>query len=256
MKIKVLGAHNTESRSTKHTCLLIDDILVLDAGGITSSLSFRNQSKIKSIILTHGHYDHIRDIPALSMNFYLRKKTLSLYTHAAAWQSIQQHLLNAEIYPEFHKRPAENPTLQVQLVQPFQTFTVEDYQVLSLPATHAVPAMGYQVTSKDGKVIFYSGDTGDSLSNIWDKISPQTIFIELTGSNRWEEAMKHSGHLTPNLLQKELSYFHKLKGYLPQIFAVHINPAGEEEIKSEISEVEKFLGATIQLAREGMTIEI
>jgi hypothetical protein len=115
--------------------------------------------------------------------------------------------------------------------------------------------MGYEVTSRDGKVIFYSGDTGASLSEIWDKISPKIIFIELTGSNRWKQAMEHSGHLTPNLLQKELASFQKIKGYLPQIFAVHINSAGEAEIKSEISEVEKSLGANINFAHEGQTIE-
>ncbi len=54
MKIKVLGAHNTESRNTKYMSLLVDDVLALDAGGLTSSLSFRSQMKIKAVLLTHG----------------------------------------------------------------------------------------------------------------------------------------------------------------------------------------------------------
>ncbi len=40
MNIRVLGAHNTESRTTRYMSLLVDGILALDAGGLTSSLSF------------------------------------------------------------------------------------------------------------------------------------------------------------------------------------------------------------------------
>jgi len=65
MNIQLLGVHNCESQNTKLTSLLIDDILVVDAGGLTSSLSFEAQRKLKAILLTHQHYDHIKDVPAI-----------------------------------------------------------------------------------------------------------------------------------------------------------------------------------------------
>ena len=36
-----------------------------------------------------------------------------------------------------------------------------------------------------------------------------------------------TGHLTPELLKQELVTFRELKGYLPEVVAVHMNPAFE-----------------------------
>ena len=69
MKIHILGAHNCESKDTKLTSLVIDGRLVLDAGGLTSGLSLSDQEQLKAVLLTHQHYDHVRDIMALAMNF-------------------------------------------------------------------------------------------------------------------------------------------------------------------------------------------
>tara|TARA_Y100000310_G_scaffold215713_1_gene216645 strand:+ start:381 stop:644 length:264 start_codon:yes stop_codon:yes gene_type:complete len=79
MKIQILGAHICESQTSKLTSLLIDDVLAIDAGGLTSSLSFEAQQKIKAILLTHQHYDHIRDIPTIAVNRFLHE-TLSIST--------------------------------------------------------------------------------------------------------------------------------------------------------------------------------
>lgn len=256
MKIQVLGAHNTESRHFKYPGLIIDNILALDAGGLTSGLSFRDQMKIKAVLLTHAHYDHIRDIPALAMNLYLRKKSAAIYTHQAVYDNLIRYLLNGEIYPEFHKKPEEDPCLKMHILNPHEEIKIQDYTILPVPVIHALPAMGYQIASPDGKIIFYTGDTGPGLSTVWDRISPQLIFIELTASNRWEESMSSTGHLTPNLLHRELTLFRKLKGYLPQVICVHINPAGEKEIKLEILEVIGALGIPIHLAHEGMQVRI
>ena len=91
MKIKILGAHNTESLNTKYMCLLVDDSLVLDAGGLTSSLSFQDQLKVSALFITHSHYDHIRDIPAFAMNLFLRESSADLYTHQAAFDNLARY---------------------------------------------------------------------------------------------------------------------------------------------------------------------
>lgn len=256
MKIKVLGAHNTESRRTRCSCLLVDNTLVLDAGGLTSSLSFRDQMKIKAVLLTHGHYDHIRDIPAFAMNLFLRKNSVDIYTHQAAADNLLKYFLDGGIYPEFNKRPENAPTLRIQIIQEFEKLKIQDYSVLAVPVAHALPGIGFQITSSDGKSIFYTGDTGPGLSPTWERISPAVLFTELTAPNRWTEAMQKNGHLTPTSLQQELTSFRQIKGYLPRVICLHINPANEKEIRTEISSVSDFLGTPIEMAHEGMLVEV
>jgi len=256
MKIKVLGAHNTESLNTRHTCLLVDNILALDAGGLTSGLSFEDQLKIKAVMITHAHYDHIRDIPALAMNLFLRLQSVNVYTHQAVYDILTQYLLNGDLYPEFHLRPEGNPALRFHILEPYRETTIEGYRVLPIPVTHAISASGYQITSNDNKSIFYTGDTGAGLSESWKHISPQVLFIELTAPNRWEESARRTGHLTPELLKEELSQFRDIKDYLPRVIAVHINPTDETTTRTEVAAVANALGTSIELAYEGMEVEV
>jgi ribonuclease BN (tRNA processing enzyme) len=256
MKIKVLGAHNTESLHTRMTCLLVDDTLALDAGALTSSLSFEDQLKIKAIFLTHGHYDHLRDIPALGMNLYLRRASVAICTHQAAFDNLDRYFLNHEVYVDFHRRPIENPTLKVRILEPYHEVDIEGYRVLPVPVSHSLPAMGYQISDSDGRSVFYTGDTGADLSETWKHISPKLLFIELTAPNRWEKAMVQAHHLTPDLLKKALLDFRRIKDYLPHVFLVHRNPLDDNEIESEISAVSTSLGISIALAREGMEVQL
>jgi ribonuclease BN (tRNA processing enzyme) len=256
MKIKFLGAHNTESEDTKLLSLLIDDILVLDAGGLTSSLSFPAQLRIKAILITHQHYDHIRDIPAIAMNFFLRQEVISIYSTPPVKEALLTHLLNGDLYPKFQQKPPEKPTINFHEVEPYQKTEIEGYSVLAVPVAHTGPAVGYQLTSSLGKALFYTGDTGPGLDLCWQYVSPELLVIEVMVPNRYEDFARELGHLTPGLLKEELRSFQKLKGYLPQVVTVHMNPALEAEIGAELAVVAEELRCSIKLAYEGMQLEL
>jgi ribonuclease BN (tRNA processing enzyme) len=254
MKIKILGAHNTETLRTRHTCFLIDDVLALDAGALTSHLSVRGLARLKAVLLTHSHFDHVRDIPGLAINLYLNSRSIDIHTHQAVVDNLTAHLINGFIYPEYHKKPIENPTIRFHLLEHLKSAIIEGYNILPVKVKHAIPTFGYQITSPDGKSIFYTGDTGAGLAETWRAISPDVLFTEVTAPNRWEEHLKDNGHLTPIGLQKELANFRELKGYFPQTFAVHLNPGGEKEIGAELQQVSENLGIHIVLGHEGMQV--
>jgi ribonuclease BN (tRNA processing enzyme) len=99
MKIRFLGAHNCETKDTRLVSLLVDDVLAIDAGGLSSSLSFEAQYKIKAVLLTHQHYDHVRDIPMLAMNLFLGGANTTIYSIPEVFDVLVKNLMDEVIYP-------------------------------------------------------------------------------------------------------------------------------------------------------------
>ena len=256
MNIQVLGAHNCESQDSKFVSLLIDDALAIDAGGLTSSLSFLAQQKLKAILLTHQHYDHIKDIPTIAMNFFLRDSTINVYSIPPVYDALTAHLLNGKLYPNFLERPQGKPTIKFTVVEPYKTAQIEGYSILATEVNHLVPTVGYQITSPDGKIVFYTGDTGPGLAGCWDYVSPQLLITEVTAPDRYEDSARKLGHLTPSLLKQELISFQELKSYLPTVVVVHMNPRLEKEIEAEVAVVAEALDSPINLAYEGMQLHL
>ena len=98
MELEILGAHNCESRDAKLTSLLIDSSLAIDVGSLTSSLSLEAQKRVKAILLTHRHFDHIRDLATFGMNIYT-SGPVNVYALDSVLNIISTHLLNDVVYP-------------------------------------------------------------------------------------------------------------------------------------------------------------
>jgi ribonuclease BN (tRNA processing enzyme) len=256
MDITILGAHNTESVDTGMATLLIDGVLAIDAGALTSRLSFAEQLKLKAVLLTHQHYDHIRDIPAIGMNFFIRRKTLDVYGIPPVYESLVAHMLHEDIYSNFLEIPEGKPTIRFNLLEPGREDNIYGYNVLPIPVDHSKPTVGFLITSADGETVFYTSDTGPGLTGVWNNISPQLLIIETTSPSELETAAIERKHLTPSLLEKELQSFNDVKGYLPPTVLVHMNPSEEEIIKKEVAGVAARLGASIKLGYEGMRLKI
>lgn len=255
MIIRFLGAHNAESRDTKLVSFVIDDILAVDAGSLASELTFSEQRKIKAILLSHGHYDHIRGVPAFAFNN--PDHTTRVFAPSHTLKILSSHLVDGVIYPKFTKKIPfflEKPSLKFVALEPFNTVNIEGYQVLALPVNHTIYAVGFEITSKDGKKVFYTGDAGSGLSALWEHISPNLIIVDVTFPNRLENRAINSAHLCPKLLKKELIEFRRVKKYFPQIILIHLSPKLEEEIKEEMKEVARELKLNVSIACEGEKI--
>lgn len=254
MEVRFLGAHACETRATRCLSILVDSVLALDAGGLTSGLTIAEQRRIKAVLLTHRHFDHIRDIPTLAMNLYLQGSRTTVYATSDVCDALAGYLLDGKLYPDFSRRPEPNPTLTYRVIEPLEETSIGGYRVTALAVNHAVPTCGYQVASPGGEALFYSGDTGPGLELCWREVSPQLLITEVTSPNRLRDFALEVGHLTPELLRQELSGFRRLKGYLPRVALVHMNPYLEEEIAGEIAVVRQELDADVFLASEGMLL--
>jgi len=255
--IRFLGTHNAETKDTRLVSFVIDNILAVDAGSLTSELTYLEQKKIKAILLTHGHYDHIRGVPAFAFNN--TDHTTKVYATSNTLKILSSHLVDGLIYPQFTKKIPfflEKPSLKLVTLEPFETVNIEGYKVLSLPVNHTINTIGFEITSKDGKKIFYTGDTGSGLSALWEHISSDLIIVDVTFPNKLENRAINSAHLCPKLLKKELIEFRRVKEYSPKVILIHLSPKYKEEIKKEVMDVAKELQLSINIAVEGEKIII
>jgi ribonuclease BN (tRNA processing enzyme) len=258
VKIQILGAHLAEVKGARLTSLLVDDALVVDAGGLTSALSLPQQKKIKTVLLTHHHFDHTRDLVTLAANAgYYWRRQLVVYAPRYTLDIVASCLLDGKIYTNFLEYPSkEKPTLILETIEPYSRKTIAGYDVLAVPVKHSVPTVGYQITSSDGKSLFYTSDTTVGISDCWQHISPQLLITEVAGPNRYGDWLKKAGHLCAGFLKEELMQFRRLKGYLPRVIAIHIGNPFEQEIKEEVAQVAQELEADISLGYEGMKLTL
>ncbi len=272
MELNILGAHDLESKNAHPTSLLIDSRLVIDAGGLASSLTLSQQQEIRAVLLTHHHLDHTRDLPTLGFNVILWQGQITIHALPQTFDIIVPCLLDGRIYVDLLKKPTmilkgamcpqpispveEKPPFKICTIEPYKKELIAGYGVLPLPVNHSVPSVGYLVTSSAGGSLFYTGDTGPGLSECWSYINPELIIIEATAPSKFTEELAMRGHLSPQSLKEELSQFRQLKGYLPRVIVIHRALPYEQQIKEEIDKVAIELNADIGLGYEGMTISV
>jgi len=256
MKIRILGAHSTESNTAKCISILIDDVLAIDAGGLAASLSLAGQKKLKAIILTHAHFDHVKDIPLVALNLYRMNAAIDVYSLPQVGASIARHLLDGKIYPELQELPVEKPTVNFHDVAAFQEQKIAGYSVLPVPVNHDGNTVGYQVSDAGGKTLFYTSDTGPGQADLWRRLSFQLLIIDTTLPNSYEKYARSTGHLTPKLLQSELADLRRIKGVLPRVVVIHRDPLLEKRTTRQLGEVAATLKVPIVVAEEGMRLRL
>ena len=103
MRLKVLGAYGASDAEHNLTGYLLDDWFAVDAGTLTSKLSFAQQSRVLGVFITHPHADHIRDLPHLILTLRPESDTLVFFALREGWTARPRWSYGV-ILPDFSSR--------------------------------------------------------------------------------------------------------------------------------------------------------
>ena len=246
MKIRVIGAHNLETSRTRHTCFLVDEILAIDAGSLMTGLTDHEKDRLQAVLLTHRHFDHVRDLPSLGLQTMDNGATMDLFGLSDTLHAVSTRLMDGLLYPNFTLRPTpDRPKYRLHTITPNRPFIVASLEILPLPVPHGAPAVGYVVRKGDATAAF-TGDTGGGLLPfLANTPPPQYLFVEVTFSNDGIDRARASQHLTPSILQDELEAARCQNLPLPHVVAVHRDPRHEQAIIAELAQLSQNLNVPI-----------
>ena len=256
MRLRILGNHNIETRDSRHTCFLADGRLAIDAGSLASGLTGGEIHQLEAVLLTHSHFDHVRDIPSIGLAMLHQERPVEIWGLEETLGAIQRHLLNGTIYPNFVERLGNNgPSVILKPVVPNRTFRVLTYDVLAIPVEHPVPCVGFIIKADDGGCIGYTGDTGGCLLPFLDaSLLPEILCIDLSFPNRFGQLARTTGHLTPDLLGRELMAARSKGLDLPRLVAVHRTLDHEAEVLEDLTRLVRELNIDLIPGTEGQEL--
>ncbi|HJR78413.1 MAG TPA: 3',5'-cyclic-nucleotide phosphodiesterase [Nitrospiraceae bacterium] len=243
MKIRVLGCHGSgqlvagpQGPVQCGTCgFLLNETVLVDAGTVGSRLHLEEQRRIRAALLTHLHFDHIRDLPTLADNLIGEiDEPVMVAAIPDVLKGLETHIFNGEVYPDFFRIPDERaPVLRALPLQAGRESVVEGLRVTPIPVNHIVPTVGY-IIAQHGRAVLFSGDTCDT-DQLWDAAARlpelRAVFIETSFPDDMLELARVSKHLTPALMAKQLE---KLGRPRVPVYVYHMKPRFEGRIRAEL----------------------
>jgi cAMP phosphodiesterase len=249
MKFRIIPS-TADGRVQLLTTYLINDTLAIDAGALAVGLSREEQLRVRSIIITHTHLDHILSLPLYLTDLFEEiREPVRLYATQSDFDALRQHIFNHRVWiPIDLMKNAEGDLISFQPIRSGDSFIAEGLKVTPIEVTHTIPTHGL-VVEDDRSALLFTSDTG-ATEDIWrtpigrDKL--RAIFIDLSFPNRLTELARVSQHHSPTTLLEEMS---KMTPDTP-IYAVHVKAAYRDQVVKEIEALNNPRIIVAEIGRE------
>jgi ribonuclease BN (tRNA processing enzyme) len=230
------------------TSFLVNDTVAIDAGSIGLYGGPAEQARVKHLLLSHTHSDHLATLPVFLLNAYQGDgDCVTVYGSEVVLDCLRRHVFNDVLSPNFIRISEQRPPyLKLQALKPGEPLEVGGLRVTPVPVHHAVPTLGF-ILEDSGATVLIPSDTGPT-QEIWErgrtKRNLKAVFLEAALPNSMAWLAEVAGHLTPALFAAEVA---KLGG-TARFFAVHITPNHRRQVVKEL----KALGlANVEVAECG-----
>lgn len=237
MQLRILGCSGGIGNGLRTTSLLIDEDILIDCGTGVGDLSIEDLAKIRHIFITHTHLDHLASLPLLvdTVFDHLNGEPIQLHLLPESLQILEDHLFNWKLWPDFFVLPeAGSAVMQPNIMKPGQTVNIRGRSIEMIPVEHAVPAVGYVVTSETGKVFAFSGDCCEN-DIFWQGLNAKQrldlLIVECAYANHDKTLSKLARHYCSDSLSIDL----KKLTHQPELFITHLKPGDEVMIVEELA---------------------
>jgi cAMP phosphodiesterase len=216
------------------TSLVINDTLAVDAGCLGLFGTAQEQARIKHVLISHTHIDHIGSLPIFVENAYeARRDCVTIHGSQAVLDCLRTDVFNDRVWPDLISlSPQEAPFLKLATLEPRKTVQLDELRITPVPVNHVVPTLGFLIEDKEAAVVVVS-DTGPT-DEIWKYASAapklKAVFLEATFPNSMAGLAEVSKHLTPALFAREVQ---KLSRRVA-VIAVHIKARYWSQVVSEL----------------------
>jgi cAMP phosphodiesterase len=251
LKIRVLGAFGSEGMGQRPSAFLVDDRVLVDAGTVGGALTVAEQVEIQHAIISHAHLDHTAGLAFLTdtLAMVAPERQVTVSSIGPVIETLRTHAFNDTLWPNFTTIPSgSNPVLGFRSLVDEAEARVGELWVTPVPVDHTVPTTGYII--HDGETGFvYSGDTGPT-ERLWrvarEMRGLRALIVETAFPNRLAALARVSGHLTPDMLRREID---KMPPDVP-IWIFHIKPQLFEETAEQLATIDP---ARIHTLEQGKT---
>lgn len=234
MRVCVLGCSGGIGARARTTSFLVDNDILVDAGTGVEDLDVEALAAIDHVFLTHSHLDHIAALPLLVDSVGgLRSKPVVVHALPETIEALRAHVFNWVIWPDFTEIPHyERPWMVFEPLTTGSIVEIGGRFVRALPASHTVPAVGYQLYNAQASLVF-SGDTGPC-DEFWQLVNSiqdlRYLIIETAFPNRDQDLAVTAKHLYPIQLGEELAKLQRQ----PQVLVTHLKPSDRKVIEREL----------------------
>lgn len=199
------------------------------------AVSEEQKNKIRDIVLTHAHLDHIAGLPLFIDDLFATlTEPIRIHAIEEVIQSLEKHIFNWEIYPRFSELSnSSGAVVEYKIFDPSEKFYISDLAFQPIRVNHKVPSVGF-IVSDEKSTIAISSDTS-KMDLFWNEVnaveSLQAILIECAFPDELDELANASHHLTPRLLQAEIE---KCTNKLCPVYVINIKPMYREKVLAQL----------------------
>ena len=236
MKIKLLhsSAGDQQSRLFQFlTTYLVNDTLAVDAGSLGQFATLSEQRKVRHVVLSHSHTDHIGSLPIFLENVAFPPKKVLVHASENVLNAVRQHVFNDQVWPALvHFGGDDNPSFALRPMESGVATVLDGVSITPVLVNHVVPTYGFILQQGEATVVF-SMDTGPTVE-LWKQASTmgniRAVFLEVAFPNSKTDLANLAKHLTPALFAQETAKIPSAEKFV----AVHIKPAFYDEVAAEL----------------------